>query len=197
MLRKIFFSLIIIVVAGFLVNVANVHAEAKGKLVISESATCAGQELQLNGLGTRKKLFIKLYVASLYVQEKQSDAVEFLKMSQASCMRLNITSSKITAEKMVNATREGFNKATKGNTAPIESEIETFLAWLSQPIKKGDEFEFAFVPHNAVHVSKNGAELGVIENKEFSTALFAIWLGETPADKKLKSGLLGTAHTVQ
>ena len=135
--------------------------------------------------------------SSLYVQEKQSDAVEFLKMSQASCMRLNITSSKITAEKMVNATREGFNKATKGNTAPIESEIETFLAWLSQPIKKGDEFEFAFVPHNAVHVSKNGAELGVIENKEFSTALFAIWLGETPADKKLKSGLLGTAHTVQ
>ncbi len=197
MLRKIFLFLIIIVVSSFLVSTTSVLANEKGKLVIPKSTTCADQELQLNGLGTRKKLFLKLYVASLYVQELQTDAIAFLEMSQASCMRLNITSSKITAEKMVKATREGFNNATKGNTAPIESEIETFLTWLSQPIKKGDEFEFAFVPHNVIHVSKNGTELGVIENKEFATALFAIWLGDMPADKKLKTGLLGTAHTVQ
>jgi len=197
MLRKIFLFFIIVVVSSLLVSTTSVSAEEKGKLVIPKSTICADQELQLNGLGTRKKLFLKLYVASLYVQELQTDATAFLEMTQASCMRLNITSSKITAEKMVNATREGFNNATKGNTAPIESEIETFLAWLSQPIKKGDEFEFAFVPHNKVHVSKNGSELGVIESKEFSTALFAIWLGDMPADKKLKTGLLGTAHTVQ
>ena len=197
MLHK-YFSLFVFVFASLLIfSFSNVFADGKGKNVISKSATCAGQELQLNGLGTRKKLFIKLYVASLYVQEKQTDANKFLQMSQASCMRLNITSSKITSKKMVKATREGFNNATKGNTAPIESEIETFLSWLSQPIKKGDVLEFAFVPHNAIHVSKNGSELGVIESKEFSTALFAIWLGDMPADKKLKTGLLGTSHTVQ
>lgn len=197
MLRKTYLFLIIIVALSFLISATNVLAEGKGKLVVPQSTICAGQALQLNGLGTRKKLFLKLYVASLYVQEKQTDADKFLKMSQASCMRLNITSSKITAEKMVKAVRDGFNNATNGNTAPIETEIETFLAWLSQPINKGDVFEFAFVPHNTVHVSKNGKELGVIENKTFSSSLFSIWLGDMPADKKLKTGLLGMSHTIQ
>ena len=147
--------------------------------------------MQLNGFGTRKKLFIKLYVASLYTQEKNSDAKQILEMVQASCMRLHISSSKITSEKMIKATKQGFEKSTQGNIAPIESEIETFLAWLEQPIKKGDIFEFAFVPHNAINVSKNGSELGVIENKEFASALFGIWLGEIPVQQDLKSKLLG------
>jgi len=141
--------------------------------------------------GASIKFFIKLYVASLYVQEKLSDANLFLEMAQASCMRLNITSSKITSEKMIKATREGFENSTQGNTAPIEKEITTFLTWLEQPIKKGDEFEFAFVPHNVTHVSKNGKLLGTLESKEFSQALFGIWLGDMPAQKDLKNKLLG------
>ena len=169
----------------------------KTRVIVPNTTKCVGQELQLNGYGTRKKLFIRLYVASLYVQEKQSDANQFLQMTQASCMRLNIISSKITSKKMVKATREGFEKATKGNTDPIEAEIKTFLAWLAQPIKKGDVFEFAFIPPYTTHVIKNGKELGVIESKEFSSALFGIWLGDMPAEKKLKTGLLGTQHTIQ
>lgn len=198
MLRKNFIVLIFFVlVISFVASFTNSHAEDKGKVAIPNTTTCAGQELQLNGYGTRKKLFIKLYVASLYVQEKQSDANQILKMMQASCMRLNIISSKITSEKLVKATREGFEKATRGNTDPIEAEIKTFLNWLGQPIKKGDVFEFAFIPHQMTHVTKNGKELGVIESKEFSTALFGIWLGNMPVDKKLKTGLMGIQHTIQ
>ena len=167
------------------------YAEDKNKIVIPQTTTCAGQELQLNGFGVRKKLFIKLYTASLYVQEKNSDADELLQMTQASCMRLHITSSKITSKKMINATREGFKSSTKGNTAPIEAEINAFLSWLKQPIKKGDIFEFAFLPHNVTHVSKNTAELGSIENKAFASALFGIWLGDMPAQQDLKIKLLG------
>ncbi len=97
---------------------------------------------------------------------------------------------------MIKATREGFEKSTQGNTAPIENEMKTFLSWLEQPIKKGDEFEFAFIPHNVTHVSKNGSKLGVIESKEFSSALFGIWLGDMPAQQNLKDELLGQLHTL-
>ncbi len=187
MLRKIFFLLILVIISSF----SAAYSADSDKVVIAETTTCADQTLQLNGFGTRKKLFIKLYVAALYVQEKVTDANQFLEMEKASCMRLHITSSKITSEKMIKATREGFEKSTKGNTAPIEGEIETFLAWLKQPIKKGDVLEFAFVPHNATHVLKNGSVLGVIESKEFSSALFGIWIGEMPAQKDLKNKLLG------
>ena len=187
MLKKIIFLLALLVASSF----SNSSADDSGKVIISQKATCADQALQLNGFGTRKKLFIKLYVASLYVQEKLSDENLLLEMAQASCMRLHITSSKITSKKMINATREGFEKSTKGNVAPIEAEIKTFLSWLEQPIKKGDEFEFAFIPHNVTHVSKNGALIGTIESKEFSAALFGIWLGDIPAQQDLKNKLLG------
>ena len=187
MLKKIIFLLALIITFSSSISLA----DDSGKVTLFQDATCAEQKLQLNGFGDRKKFFIKLYVASLYVQEKVHDGNAFLKMSQAACMRLNITSSKITSEKMIKATREGFENATQGNTAPIEAEIETFLSWLEQPIKKGDEFEFAFIPHNATHVSKNGQLVGTIESKEFSQALFGIWLGDMPAQSDLKDKLLG------
>ena len=187
MLHKTFLLLLLLILSCF----SATFAAASDKIFISHKATCEDQELQLNGFGARKKLFIKLYVASLYVQKKINDANKFLEMAQASCMRLNITSSKINSKKMIKATREGFEKSTKGNIAPIESEIESFLIWLQQPIKKGDVFEFAFIPHNATHVFKNDVKLGVIESKAFSSALFGIWLGEMPAQQDLKDKLLG------
>ena len=166
-------------------------ADDTGKVVIATTTTCADQALQLNGYGARKKSFIKLYVASLYVQDIQSDERQLLEMQQAMCMRLNITSSKITSEKMIKATQEGFEKSTKGNIEPIADEVETFLSWLKQPIKKGDIFEFAFLPHNEALVSKNNIALGGIESKKFSAALFGIWLGDMPAQLDLKNKLLG------
>ena len=166
-------------------------AETVHKVSIEETANCSDQELVLNGVGIRKKLFIKLYVAALYVRNKSSQAEQLLGMSQALCMRLHITSGKITSDKMINATREGFVKSTGGNTTPIADEIETFLAWLKQPIKKGDVFEFSFVPEAQTQVYKNNQLLGEISNKEFSAALFGIWLGASPVQDNLKTKLLG------
>lgn len=167
------------------------YAESAEKLVLSKTTKCANQDLQLNGIGTRKKFFIKLYVSSLYTQEQTSDANKLLELDQAMCMRLHIISSRITSEKMITATREGFVKSTDGDTDPIKDEIETFLSWLKQPIKKGDVFEFAFAPHNETHVSKNNKTLGVIENKKFSQALFGIWLSDVPVQQDMKDKLLG------
>lgn len=196
MVKKSFFLLVFSFIILFALNASIVSANNSGKVIVPVTTMCAGQELQLSGWGTRKKLFIKLYVASLYVQEKLSDAGVFLEMTQASCMRLQITSSKITSEKMIKATREGFGKSTKGNTAPIESEIETFLSWLKQPIKKGDVLEFSFTPHNTTRIIKNDEELGVIESKEFASALFGIWLGDMPVQENLRDELLGQLHTL-
>ena len=39
-------------------------------------------------------------------------------------------------------------------------------------------------------VYKNGKEVGVVEGLDFKKALFAIWLGEDPADDDLKEAML-------
>lgn len=110
-----------------LISFSVCHAENVGKFSIDETATCSDQTLSLNGAGVRKKLFIKLYVATLYTQTKSSDEQQLLNMRQPLCMRLYITSSKITSEKLVKATREGFEKSTQGDTVGIAEEIEIFL----------------------------------------------------------------------
>ncbi len=187
MLNKLYLLLVLVLVISF----SNGYAETINKVSIKEVAECSGNKLTLNGAGVRKKLFIKLYVASLYVESKTDQAEQLLELNQPVCIHLHITSGKITAEKMIKATREGFEKSTQGNTTPIEKEIETFLSWLKQPIKKGDVFEFSFIPQDSTIVSKNDKFLGEVNNKEFSAALFAIWLGDDPVQVDLKNKLLG------
>lgn len=174
-----------------LISFSVCHAENVGKLSVDETATCSDQTLYLNGAGVRKKLFIKLYVATLYTQTKSSDEQYLLSMNQPLCMRLHITSSKITSEKLVKATREGFDKSTQGHTTDIAEEIELFLTWLNKPIKIGDVFEFSFSPSNKTQASKNNQLLGEINNKKFASALFGIWLGNNPVQLDLKNKLLG------
>ena len=50
-------------------------------------------------------------------------------------MRLNITSSKITSEKMIKATREGFEKSTDGNIVLIGAEVEKIYLGLNNLLK--------------------------------------------------------------
>ncbi len=122
--------------------------------------------------------------------KKNSDEHQLLDMGQPLCMRLHIISSKITSEKLVKATKEGFKKSTQGDIAGIAEEIEIFLTWVNQPIKKGDVLEFSFLPGNKTQTSKNNQHLGEINNKKFASALFGIWLGSNPVQLNLKKKLL-------
>jgi hypothetical protein len=106
-------------------------------------------------------------------------------------IKLHITSGMISSKKMINAVDEGFEKSTKGKTDAIASEIETFKGFFSDEINDGDIFDIAYVKGKGVMVYKNGKQKGMIPGFEFKKALFGIWLGTKPADKKLKSGMLG------
>jgi hypothetical protein len=73
----------------------------------------------------------------------------------------------------------------------MQTEIEQFYALFSESALKGDRYEMNYVPGTGTRVSKNGSLLGTIQGKEFSSALLEIWLGNHPADKQLKKGMLG------
>lgn len=57
--------------------------------------------------------------------------------------------------------------------------------------KKGDRLLFVYRPGAGLEVQANGRPLGSIEGKDFSDALFRVWLGGKVSDKTLKKGLLG------
>ncbi|NRA12526.1 MAG: chalcone isomerase family protein [Crocinitomicaceae bacterium] len=48
-----------------------------------------------------------------------------------------------------------------------------------------------YKPGKGAAVMVNGKYKGLVAGLEFKKALFSIWLGSNPADKKLKSKMLG------
>lgn len=146
----------------------------------------------LNGGGIRKKLFFKLYVGGLYLQNKSSDAKAIINADEAMAVKLQITSGMISSENMSEAITEGFEKSTGGNMKPLQAKIDEFVnTFKKSEIVEGNVFDIVYVPGKGVESYKNGALQGTIDGMDFKKALFAIWLGDEPADDDLKEAMLG------
>lgn len=163
-----------------------------GGVAVAENKTYENQKLQLNGAGIREKWFLDLYVISLYLSEYQEDEESIMMEDEnVQAIHLDIISGMITSEKMQKSVNEGFEKATKGNTKPIDGQIGRFISCFKEEIKDGDSFDFVYNRNKGVLVYKNGELLSTIEGHDFKEALFGIWLSEDPVDDKLKAALLG------
>jgi hypothetical protein len=155
-----------------------------------ETLEMQGQKLMLNGAGTRKKAFISLYKAGLYLLQTGQDAAAIIAADEAMSIRISIVSGLISSKKMSKAMADGFNKSTAGNTKPIESEIAAFQGGFSDEINKQDVFDLVYQPGTGVEVIKNGESKVVVAGLPFKQALFGIWLSEDPVQESLKKGLL-------
>jgi len=162
-----------------------------GHVTLPDSLEAGDTKLVLNGGGWRKKVFIKVYAGGLYLKNKSRAPQKIIDGDEPMAIRLHMVSGMITSEKMIKATREGFEKSTGGNMGPLKEKIETFLAFFKEKIKENDIFDLIYMPPKGVHVNKNGAHNGTITGLEFKRTLFGIWLGDKPADKGLKKGMLG------
>jgi hypothetical protein len=161
-----------------------------GGAILPATESFHGETVALNGAGVREKLWIDLYAAGLYLNEKTSDANVVLNAEKPMAIKLHIVSKLISSDKMINAVTEGFEKSTNGNIAPIQSEINTLIGFFREDIKKNDVFDLVYLPSKGVVAYKNGEEKGVVPGKEFKKALFGIWLSNRPADDNLKEQML-------
>ncbi|MBP2832095.1 chalcone isomerase family protein [Aquimarina sp. U1-2] len=178
----------------FAVMVLSITVSAQirvGKAILPYEENFAGTDLKLNGAGMREMLWIDLYAGGLYLSEKSRDPKVILDADETMAIKLNIVSSFVTQKKMIKAVRDGFNKATFGNTQPLQERINKFIRFFSDPIVKNDIFDIVYVKGKGVEAYKNGKKLGTIEGRDFKYALFKIWLGEEPASEGIKNGMLG------
>ena len=169
------------------------QAQMKVNSVTLPATIKAGETVcALNGGGIRKKLFFKLYVGGLYLEEKSSDANAIVNADKAMAVKLEITSGMISSENMSEAINEGFEASTGENIAPLKAEIEEFVnTFKKSEIVEGNVFDIIYVPGKGVESYKNGALQGTIAGMDFKKALFGIWLGAKPADDDLKAAMLG------
>lgn len=163
---------------------------------LSERATLGTHELVLNGAGLRRRVFFKVYVASLYLTEKRRSPAEVLALDGPK--RVSITLMRnLPAQDLVDALNEGIRE----NSSPeeqlrmrgrVEELTATMLALRHG--KKGDVITVDWLPEVGTHVLLNGEPQGLpIPGDDLYRALLKVWLGTRPTSAGLKRALLG--HT--
>lgn len=147
-----------------------------------------GEELVLNGMGLRKKLFIKVYVAGLYLpaKEKNGDKVLSADTPRRTVMHFlyDVDKGKICG---------AWDESLAANTPKASGELKAQFGQLCDAMKdmeKGQRMTFTYVPGEGTTVDVRG-ETATFKGKTFADALWASWIGSVPATGDLKDGMLG------
>jgi hypothetical protein len=186
------------VLAAGLLAAAQVQAQQPVEMEgqkFEPTATLAGQALNLNGVGLRKKVFFKVYVAGLYAGQKSTDPAAIINDKGARRVSLRMLRD-VDASSFIDSFNEGLkNNHTEAQLNALKPQIEALTATLKSigEAKKGDVINFDYTPDGGTRISVNGQPKGsAIAGADFFAAVMRIWLGEKPADEALKKGMLGT-----
>jgi hypothetical protein len=170
-------------------SAATAHAREVAGVNLADTAALAGKTLQLNGAGLRSKLFIKVYVGALYLEQKSGDAAAILAADQAWLVSMTFKRD-VEKEKIIGAFKEGFENNSKGDLAAILPELAKVEAGLKD-FKEGEVFTVSYQPGVGSTLAPPAGAPIVVEGKKFGDALLRNWLGDKPADGDLKAGMLG------
>lgn len=184
-------QLLVLVTVGFCLLFSSSEAATMKGVKLEDKVSVAGQELLLNGMGVRKKFFLSIYVAGLYLPQKTSSATEAVNADVPKKVVMVFVYHKVGKEKIIEGWNEGFFKNSQEKLPVLKARIDQFNGYFTSDLKKGDRFDFVYQPGVGTAVSINKVKLGVVPGKDFMQALWAIWLGDNPADQKLKEKLLG------
>ena len=149
-----------------------------------------GQQLVLNGMALRKKAIFKVYVAGLYLAQKNSNADAILSADTPRRIVLQFLRG-VSANQMCGALNDGLKDNTPNASAELRQRFTTLCGFFEE-IKKGEQFVFTYLPGQGTIVEVKGARKGVIEGKQFADALFRAWIGPKPGPgEDFKKKLLG------
>jgi len=154
-----------------------------------DSVTVDGKTLKLNGMGLRKKMMFKVYVAGLYVETPTKDAAALISASEIKSMRLRILRN-LKGAQVSESISDGFERNSKDQMPKLKARLDKFAAMIPD-VSEGDEIALTWLPDKGTSVAVRGTDRGVIEGRDFADALFSVWLGPNPVQEDLKKALLG------
>ena len=146
-------------------------------------------QLSLRGAGVLTYLvFIDAYAGALYMPDGVSsknvlaDVPKHLEISYF---------HPISGDKFGPATLEGISRNIESKNLEILLSRIDYHNSLYEDVVPGDRYSLTYIPGKGTQLALNGVPKGVIEGADFAAAIFSIWLGRSPADRKFKQALLG------
>lgn len=190
-MKKITLLLSLLLTMQFSAVSAQTHLEVNG-VTVPRKIELQNKTLQLNGAGGRSKMWLEVYVQALYLSQLSQDPEFIIDSDTEMAIRIEITSSMVSSNKLTKAMNTGFEKSAGSNLQELRPRIEDFKKLLSDPIKEKDVFILGYNPlDQTINVYKNEVLKGKIPGFDFKKALFGIWLSNKPVDETLKKHLLG------
>jgi Chalcone isomerase-like len=179
-------------VLAFSLTLAAVAAEAKNVAGVNlpDSVSVNNQTLVLNGAGLRKKLFIKVYVGALYIASKQTDAAAIVAADSPRRMAMHFLYG-VSKDQISEAWVEGLRDNTPNASAEVKANFNKLISWM-EPIDKGKQLVFTYVPGSGTIVEVNGVAKGTLAGKATADAIVASWIGPKPGPgDDFKKAVLG------
>lgn len=165
-------------------EIAGVSVDDRARVADSDTV------LLLNGAGVRKKFFIDVYVAALYLTDKTNDAARAIATPGPKRVWLRFVHN-VDRKKIADAWRDGFNdNLTVAERQALRAQIAQFIDWFPD-LHVGDVVVLDYVPESGTRVTIGTQTKGTIPGAAFYAALLQIWLGNDPPTANLKKALLG------
>jgi hypothetical protein len=148
--------------------------------------------LQLNGAGSRSKMWVEVYIQALYLTQLTQDPKEIINGDTEMSIRIEVTSAIVSSGRLRRAIQNGFESSAPEKIEELKPKMLEFNNMMLEEITKGDVFELTYNPaEKSIWVLKNNILKGKVAGFEFKKALFGIWLSDRPIDQDLKNSLLG------
>lgn len=178
-----------------LISISSLAATVEVNGVKLEDRTeLSGSKLQLNGAGTRYKAIFKVYVAGLYLGKAANTPDEVI--NQPGPKRLSVTmlrsiDARELGKLLTRGMEDNMDKVAMSKLVPGLIRMGEIFA-SHKTLVEGDNFLLDWVPGTGTVITVKGEVQGdPFKEPEFFKAMMLIWLGQAPADHKLKDALLG------
>ena len=159
-------------------------------VTMAEAIDVGERQLTLNGMATRKKFVVKVYVAALYVSTKSSDADQILGEDAPRRMIMHFLRG-VDKKKICDAWQDGLTKNTPEASAELTQQFVDLCGMMAD-VKDDDELTFTYVPEQGTEVSVAGTVTGTIPGKDFADAILRCWIGPKPGPGEgFRKNLLG------
>jgi len=148
----------------------------------------AGKPLHLMGMGLRKKLWFKVYLASFYLEQPTDDGAQAISSDQIKQVRMHMLRD-LERDKIVEAVQEGFQKNSGPDMPRLQSRLNSFLKAIPD-LKGGQQILITYFPGTGTVLKAGRGDEITVPGKDFADALFSVWLGKSPVDDDLKGEML-------
>lgn len=158
---------------------------------VPDTLTVDGRPLVHNGSGVRKKFVVKVYLGSLFLEQRRKSADEVLAADETRVVRLHFMHD-VSRDQMLDAFRDGFAANSPGQAAALAPKLAELAKALPKDVKEHALLSLTYVPSKGTTVVVEGGPPPVtIEGKEFNDALLRNWIGPKPISDDLKKKMLG------